>query len=92
MEILQSYAPRAEGGGREDTLIFSCYVDLDQASTVYHHPPPPPKEKNIKNKQSGITKKNIESKQLQKYSNSVYIDLKKNTPTKRSNAQRLVEY
>ena len=59
MEILQSsYAPRGEG---EDTLIFSCYVDLDQAFTVYT--PPPPK--------SGIIPKSLKVSNPPKYSNSV---------------------
>ena len=48
MEILQSsYASRGEG-----TFIFSCYVDLDQASTVY-----PQKISEV----SGIPPKLIES-------------------------------
>ena len=48
MEILQSsYVPRVG-----DTLKVSCYVDLDQASTVY--------PKNIRSSQA-YKKKTIES-------------------------------
>ena len=48
MEILQSsYAPMGVGGGGGDTLIFYCYVELDQTSTVYPpFPPPPPHTQN----------------------------------------------
>ena len=39
MEILHSsYALR--GGEGEDTLILSCYVDLDQTSLIYTPLPP----------------------------------------------------
>ena len=78
MDILQScYAPRG-GGGRSIPSIF-CYVDLDQASTVYPHPPknyqaspqkslkvsnPPPPQKKKKKKKNLILYLDLKKKPL----------------------------
>ena len=56
MEILQSsYATRewARGWGRLPS-IFSCYVDLDQASTVYTPPLPRKNQKNQASPQTSL--------------------------------------
>ena len=52
MEILQSsYAHQGGGGGDSQ---FSCYVELDLASTVYRPPPPPQKKKKKISEVSGM--------------------------------------
>ena len=54
------------------TLNFTCYVSLDQGSTVYPPPPPPQKKKKKKKK-----KKQHTNRQPTKNIPVLYIELKK---------------